>query len=164
MKPAWFKLLLEWQDAGRFGLTLPFVYGALDQAPEGSLRGATSAEKLKFLLASLVDDVLDGALVRLFFCSTVQDLTLAPVFAVPGHCRAIAKSDGGKAGFFAQQDLLPEKSSSEIADLHAELWQRYGDVLKAGRFSLRNGTFAAFSDRDLALINAALLRPDDDQV
>lgn len=163
MKPAWFKLLMQWQDAGRFGLTVPFVYGALDRMPEGALRGATCSEKLQCLLASLVDDVPDGTLVRLFTCGKVGDLTLAPVFAVPGYCRAIPNSDGGKESFYVQQDLLPAKSSSPISDLHSELWRRYGDVLEAGRFSLTSGTFAAFSDRDLALINEARLRPDDDE-
>jgi hypothetical protein len=163
MTPAWFKLLMEWQGAGRFGLTVPFVYGALSRMPEGPLRGASGSEKLQSLLASLVDDVPDGNLIRLFFCGTVHDLTLAPIFAVPDYCLSIQSSDGRKVSFYVQQCLLPPESASPMSDLHSELWRRYGEVLEAGRFSLRNGRFEEFSERDLALVDTALSRPDNNE-
>lgn len=163
MTPAWFRLLSEWQDAGRFGLTVPFVYGALDRIPDGPLRGGKASEKLQSLLASLADEVPDGTLVRLFTCGTVRDLTLAPMSAIPSYCLAMRSGDGRSERFYVQQDLVPADSSSPLSDLHAELWRRYGNDLEAGRFSLRNGSFAEFSERDLQLIEAALRRSDDDE-
>lgn len=161
MHPAWFKLLEEWQDSGRFGLTVPFLYGALNRIPNGHLGEGTASEKLFRLLASIADEVPDGKMVRLFICGTVRDLTLAPVLAAPGYCRVIATSIDTRGTFYVQQDLLPAESSS-ISDLHAGLWRRYGEALEHGRFSLRNGTFAELSEADLALIDAALSRPDDE--
>lgn len=40
--------------------------------------------------------------------------------------------------------------------------RRYGEALEDGRFSLRNGTFGKLSESDMALIDAALCRPDDE--
>ena len=92
MTPVWFRLLMEWERSGRFGLTIPFVYGALNR-PEGPLRGATSFMKLQSFVTSLVDDVPDGSLIRLYTCATVNDLILARVTAVPNNCLSIPSSN-----------------------------------------------------------------------
>ena len=92
MTPVWFRLLMEWERSGRFGLTIPFVYGALNR-PDGPLRGAPSFMKLQSLVTSLVDDVPDGSLIRLYNCATVNDLILARVTAVPNNCLSIPSSN-----------------------------------------------------------------------
>jgi hypothetical protein len=156
------KLLKQWQDAGRFGLTVPFLFGALDRWPGHPLgEERSSSQKLLSMLSSLRDDAPQGVIIRLFMCGTVKDLTVAPVFGMPGYCRAVPSSNGERTAFYVQQDLIPE-SQSPLEALHAALWQRYEDALANGRFSLRDGKFVEFTEADLRHIEAAVSRPDDD--
>lgn len=60
MKPAWLKLTEEWQSSGHFGLTIPFVVGALRSWPGQPLGNHFGIEEVRSLLTSMRDEVPKG--------------------------------------------------------------------------------------------------------
>ena len=118
--------------------------------------------KLQSLVTSLVDDVPDGSLIRLYNCATVNDLILARVTAVPNNCLSISSSNSNKVALYVQKDIFPIESPSPRSDLQTVLWDRYGDCLEAEHFSRRDGTFQSFSKKESGLIDNAFSRPDNE--
>lgn len=161
MQPPWFKLLRRWQEANRFGLTLPFVFGALDRWPGSPLGSGSTAEKLAKLVRDLAEGTGDGDVIRLFTCGTVRDLTLAPVFGTPAFCVPIRRPGGPAPTLWVQRDLLDADRQS-CEGLSEMLWSRYGQELLKGHYSLRNRVFGPFSEPDLTLIASAMAVADDD--
>jgi hypothetical protein len=162
MHPPWFKLLKQWQDSHRFGLTVPFIYGALENWP-GAPLGTDSCPEEKFtrMLRSIADGASDRTVIRLFTCGTVQDLTFAPVFEAPCFCAAINSSTGYPPTLWVQKDLLQDGQNTCEA-LASVLWARYSVVINEGRYSFQAGAFALFTDADLKLIQLAVARNDED--
>ena len=105
--PAWLMLLNQWRDANHFGLTVPFIYGALDSWP-GAPLGSDGGAEAKFarMLQSIAEGTTDGTIVRLFKCDTVRDLVFAPVFEVPSYCVPVAASQSKRASLYVQKDLI----------------------------------------------------------
>jgi len=161
MKPAWLKLNEQWQDEANFGLTIPFIVGALRDWPGRPLGGGAGVDQLRTLLTSVRDEAPDGVRMRLYSCDRVQDLILAPVSDAPNYCVSFQSSSGEAPSLFVETGVIPE-NDTPFESLVTTLWQRYGNDIEAERFSLRNGAFHSFTQSDQAFIARALARPEDD--
>jgi hypothetical protein len=163
MKPAWLKLNEQWQAEHHFGLTIPFLLGAIHQWSGQPFRtGYVGVEQMRELLASIRDDVPDGIIMRLYVCDKRHELILAPVAHSPANCIAISSVTRTKPAFFVEKGVVPDDANSFEA-LVNELWWRYRKEIQSGLFSLdENSAFSPFKDDDYRIIRAAIIRPDDD--
>jgi hypothetical protein len=163
MKPPWLKLNEQWQAERNFGLTIPFLLGALQQWPGQPLgTGSISVKQMRALLASIRDDTPDGIFMRLYMCDTRHELILAPIPSyLPAHCIAIPSTTRSKPALFVEKGIVPDDANLFEA-LVGELWRRYREVIQAGFFSLYDGAFRPLNDDERRLICAAINRPDDD--
>ena len=152
MKPAWLKLIEQCQADHYFGLTIPFLLGAIQQWPSQP-HGPDNIgmDKMRALLTSIRDGTPDGIVIRLFMCDRRHELILAPLLYPPDHCIVVPSPTRAKPALFIQRGIVPDDRSSFDA-LISTLWQRYREVIHAGFFSLYDGTFRPFNDNDLKLI------------
>lgn len=161
MKPSWLKLTEQWQEAGHFGLTVPFLVGALRRWPSQPLGGAEGIEQLRWLLTSIRDDAPANCVMRLYSCDKINDLALAPISNVPQFCVPFQPSNGKNPSLYVEKSLFSQDSTS-LSDLVDVLWLRYGEAIEAGHFSLCQGAFQPFDENDTALISDAVSRADED--
>ncbi len=162
MKPPWLILLAEWRRQHGFGLTIPFVLGAMRMWPGQPLGLSSEARvQLRALIASVCDDAPDEVFIRLFPCDRVRELVLTPVGGPAPYCVAIPSATRSEPALYVDLDVL-RGSQNEVDALVAELWRRYADAIQEGRFSVHAGTFTRFNDADLSFINAALTRSDEE--
>lgn len=163
MKPAWFKLIEEWRKGERFGLTIPFLVGALRDWPGRPLGLTAGVEELRILLESIRDETPQGVTMRLYDCDKLQELALAPVDGIPQACFHITSPHRAVPAFYVENGTVPDGGTS-LDDVVAALWQRYGADIEAGNFSRRARVFQPFDANDRALISAAITRLDDDWI
>ncbi len=160
MKPPWLKLIEEWQHQSHFGLTMPFLLGAMLNWPGRSLgQSDDRSVQLASLIASIRDDAPEGMFVRLYSCDRLHELVLALVSGPPGFCVPIPSPIRSQPSLYVESSVLPE---GIVEVLVAELWHRYGKAIQQGRFSFRSGSFAPFDGADRRLIAAATARSDSD--
>jgi len=166
MKPAWLKINEQWQAEGHFGLTIPFLLGALQQW-QGQPFGAKSSdvEQMRKMLDSIRDDTPDGIVMRLYTCERRHELILAPFQPRPdllASCIPVPSAARGTPALYVEKPIVADDADLFDA-LVSELWRRYGKEVQAGFFSLQpDGVFHPFNDDDRRLIRAAAMRPDDD--
>ncbi len=161
MKPTWFKLTEQWRATGHFGLTVPFLIGALRRWPGHPLGGAEGIEQLRHLLVSIRDNAPVDCIMRLYSCENINDLAFAPVSSIPAFCVSFQPSSGAIPSLYVEKSLFSQNSVS-FDDLVDVLWLRYGAAIEAENFSLYQGTFRPFDDNDMALISDAVSRVDED--
>jgi len=162
MKPAWLKLTEQWQATGHFGLTIPFLLGALRQWPGQPLGSSTNAlEQLCALLASVRDDAPDGIIMRLYTCDRLHELVLAPVGGPPPYCVPVPSAGLPTPALYVEAGILSE-STNPFDALVSEMWRRFGDAIRTDRFSYRAGAFHPFNDADRTLIGAVFARSGED--
>ena len=161
MKPAWLKLSEQSSESGYFGLTIPFILGALRAWPGRPLGDRMGVEELRVLLTSVSHDAPPGILMRLHNCGKVQDLILASVGGVPSNCIALTNPVRPVPSLYVENGVIPEENSSFEA-LASELWRRYKDDIEEEHFSRRGGSYYSFNEPDKALISKAIERPDED--
>ncbi|MCR6652395.1 MAG: hypothetical protein NVV73_13320 [Cellvibrionaceae bacterium] len=140
-------LLSAWRDTGKFGLTLPFIGGALRS--QGYLEGPES-EAFRALLGELQ---AASVTYRLAYCDKAGDLILAPVSGSPGGCKRVAQ-DGEATSLWIQHDLV-ESDTADSIELYRVLWEKYGPILEAGHYSCTKGKYHQFTSADLELIERA---------
>lgn len=161
MKPPWLKLTEQWQATGHFGLTVPFLVGALRRWPNQPLGEAEGIEQLRCLLISIRDNAPADCIIRLYRCDKINDLALALVSNIPQFCVSFQRSSATIPSLYVEKNLLSQNSAS-FDDLVDVLWLRYGEIIEAETFSLCQGTFRAFDDNDKALISDAASHADED--
>lgn len=159
--PAWIRLIKRWRDKGNFGLTIPFLVGALQMWPGKPLGDTAGIEQLRALLCSLRDDVPDGQIFRLYRCDKIQDLALAPVGGIPQHCIPVSSLRCSVPSLYVEVGVVPNEETSFEKLLDA-LWQRYGKEIERACFSRRGGVFQPLDDDDRAFISEAIAAVDDD--
>lgn len=143
-------LVYTWREKGKFGLTLPFIIGALRL--KGLVHGSAT-ESCSFVLKQLQTA---GVNFRLGYCDKADDLILAPVNNSPSGCDRV--SDNGKpTSLWVQHDLVTGEGA-ESTDLFRVLCERYGSYLEAERYSCIKGEYHPFSAEDLALIEEAFVK------
>ena len=165
MKPAWLKLNEQWQAEKHFGLTIPFLLGALQQWPGQPLgTDRIGVEQMRALIASIRDDTPDGIVMRLHMCDTRHELILATIsahYGQPDNCIPVPSTTNCKPALFVEKSIVPDGKNLFDA-LVNKLWQRYRKDIRAGLFSLHDGTFYPLNNDERRLIRAATFRPDDD--
>lgn len=161
MKPPWLKLTEQWQATGHFGLTVPFLVGALRTWPNKPLGEVQGIEQLRCLLISIRDNAPADCIMRLYSCDKINDLALAPISNIPQFCASFQPSSGTIPSLYVEKSLLSQNSVS-FDDLVDVLWLRYGEIIEAEDFSLYQGTYRPFDDNDKALISDAVTRADED--
>lgn len=161
MKPAWLKLTEEWQSSGHFGLTIPFVVGALRSWPGQPLGNHFGIEEVRSLLTSMRDEVPKGIFMRIYSCERVQALVLARVGAYPAYCVEFPSPKEANQILFVEKSVMPDGKAS-FEELVSTLWQQYAAIIQDETFSRRDGSFQSFSAADNDLVQRAIARPDDD--
>lgn len=161
MKPPWLKLTEQWQETGHFGLTVPFLIGALRRWPSQPFGSAEGIEQLRYLLTSIRDEAPADCIMRLYSCDKINDLALALIASIPQFCVSFRPSNGKPPSLYVEKSLFSEDSAS-LSDLVSVLWLRYGEAIEAENFSLRQGAFQPFDENDEASILHAVSRADDD--
>lgn len=140
-------LLDSWRENGKFGLTLPFIFGALWY--KGFSNGPESGS-----FSSMLDELQAASVTyRLAYCDKADDLILAPVNNSPVGCKRVSKN-GVPTSLWIQHDLVNEDVAHATTVFKA-LWERYGLDIEAGRYSCTKGGYHAFTAEDLALIEKA---------
>lgn len=162
MKPAWLKLIEEWQSSTHFGLTIPFVVGALRIWPGRPLGYDVGIEEVRSLLTSVRDEVPQGVFMRIYSCEKVQALVLARVGAYPAYCLEFPSPKNSNQILFVEKSVMPEGNAS-FEELVATLWQQYAVIIKNEEFSRQDGYFQSFSAADMDLVQRAIARSDDDE-
>jgi hypothetical protein len=153
------KLLLQWQDDGRFGLTVPFLYGALDSWPDAPL-GTSVAPEAKFgRMLEIAANEAAGTVIRLFHCPTVSDLTFALIPSVPDYCIPIRSSADTSSTLWVQKGLVIA-NAIDPPTLAVGIWDRYSHPIIEERYSRRGGAYLRFSESDLTFIQRAIARED----
>ena len=140
-------LLDTWRDNGKFGLTLPFIGGALRLK---KFVNGLESESFRSMLNELQAASLTY---RLAYCDKANDLILAPVSNSPGGCKRVTEN-GAPTSLWVQHDLVDE-DDADANDLFEVLWKRYGLYLEAGRYSCTKGNYHAYTPEDFALIEKA---------
>lgn len=138
------KLISTWRNSGKFGLTLPFIFGALQLK---GLIGNPLEKSFNDFLKSL--ETAEN-LFRISYCDKVDDLILAPVSNRPVECN-IVTNNGKPTSLYVQHNIIPGRSVESI-QLSQELWKRYKAYIEAERYSRLNGQYQTFSIEDLAII------------
>jgi len=161
MKPPWLKLIEQWQATGHFGLTVPFLVGALRKWPKQPLGDAEGIEQLRCLLISIRENAPADCSMRLYSCDKINDLALTPINNIPQFCVPFQPSSGTIPSLYVEKSIFSQGSVS-FDDLVDVLWLRYGEAIEAENFSLYQGAFRPFVDNDKALISDALSRSDED--
>tara|TARA_R110001583_G_scaffold93633_1_gene236640 strand:- start:2217 stop:2714 length:498 start_codon:yes stop_codon:yes gene_type:complete len=140
-------LLNTWRDKGKFGLTLPFLEGALRLKGFSTGMVATSFN-------SMLNELQDAeSFYRLSYCDKANDLILAPVKSHPSECKRISKS-GTPTSLWVQHNLIGS-DNTDTSELYKVLWKKYGAVLEAELYSCNKGDYHKFTSEDLALIEEA---------
>ncbi|WP_321529262.1 hypothetical protein [Sedimenticola selenatireducens] len=159
-QPLWFKLLEENRKA-RYGLTLPFLFGAyLRQGVETDI----SEQAVEKLVASIAEEAPDGVSVTLRVCDRLEEPVFTSVHAPYKPSQLLTKvpgRDGAICTLYVEPKVMTEKPGS-IAELAEVFWSRYQTELQEERFSYSQGRFVQFAPEDHALIDRAASREDEE--
>lgn len=148
-------LLNAWRAKGKFGLTIPFVFGGLRLHPLQPL-GHEDDLKTQFenMLELISKDGADGEFVRLAYCDNAKDLILAPTHRVPELCKQVTTSDGHRLLLWIQHDI-ENVDVPTLVNVTNALWAKYGEDISNGNYSRRDGNYHPFDDADTQLLTKA---------
>ena len=165
MHPAWFKLLQYNRDK-RFGLTLPFLVGAL-RIPPGRLISddASNLAQLRALLESMRDHTPDEYYIKIAKCDRLQQPVAAPGprgYRPASIDKPLPTPTRSNCALFASPQYLIDETGG-IDALVESLWAAVGTPISNGLFSFRDGSFQPFDERDLRFIRDALASGREDE-
>lgn len=154
----WLKLLVHNNKVRRFGLTLPFLVGALRINGEG-LRSAK--DELFGILQSMRDESASEHTVRIAECDRLHQPVAAiiPGWARPAIGKGIPSPQGGRTSLYIEEQYLIAGGSSLDA-LNTEFVDRAVELVDGSAFSFQNGEYREFMEEDLAFIRDALAFAD----
>lgn len=162
MRLTWLKLLLLNK---RFGLTLPFLVGALREPPGAALATEAAAGELKRLLVSMRDDTPESHIIRIAECDRLHQPVAAPfpgVYNMGIGFAAIPSLKNGRVSLYvAEQYLLG--APPRVDAVLSSLWNMSAAAISERRFSFHGGSFCEFDNRDLGFIRDALAMADEDE-
>jgi hypothetical protein len=147
MKPPWLLLLEQRQKSG-FGLTLPFLLGAL-RSPPGKpfTTEAEAQDALGALLESMGKDAPENYTVRIAHCDKTQQAVAALVYMPQEWCKKV----GAAGSLYISPEYIKGKKQPEKA-----LWRLCKKSVLSGSFSFIEGKQQNFNDQDLEFISGAL--------
>jgi hypothetical protein len=165
MYPGWLKLLLLNNQRIRFGLTFPFLVGALREPPGAVTDTNVAAGELKRLLVSMRDDTPESYTIRIAECDRLHQPVAAPIpggYGAGVGFAAIPSPTNGRVSLYVSEQYLPGASRG-IDAVSNSLWIKSATTISERRFSFNDGAFQRFDDRDLAFIREALTMVYDDE-
>lgn len=165
MRPAWLKLLLLNNQRRRFGLTFPFLVGALREPPGAVSATEVAVGELKRLLESMRDDTPESHVIRIAECDRLHQPVAAPIpgmFNLGVGYAAIPSLKNGRVSLYVSEQYLQGKRPS-VETVSNSLWNLSAAAISERRFSFDRGSFRVFDDWDLGLIRDALAMADEDE-
>jgi hypothetical protein len=163
MRPAWFKLLLLNSERHRFGMTLPFLVGALQEPSGQALSSEAAFLELRKVLESMRDETPPSHVIRIAECDRLHQPVAAPInamFRLPDNVPIVSPRTQRSALFVAREYLESGDTLDAALD---SLWRANENPLSEGRYSYRGGAFQSFDAADRAFVEAALSMADDDE-
>ena len=149
MLPAWFKLLLLNNQRIRFGLTFPFLIGALRAPPGVATATDTARDELTELLKSMRNDTPESHVIRIAECDRLHQPVAAPIPAgfSPGvGFAAIPSPTSGRVSLYVSEQYLLSAPPSVDA-VSNSLWNMSAAPIAERHFSYREGAFHSFDGR-----------------
>ena len=160
--PNWLKLLLHHQQTRGFGLTLPFLVGALQSSQQTQAdRVSCDRAGLKRLLEMMRDTTPDGFYVRIAECDRVRNPVVFPSSGWNGFDRRLRSRLLGRFTVFLSRKYFEMPVRGVNSVVHC-FWAIYASAIEEQRFSYRNGQFGKFDNADTSFIVEALSMFDDE--
>jgi hypothetical protein len=158
-------LLIHNNARHRFGLSFPFMVGALQDPPGRKLAPKGGRDALSNLLISMRDETPGSHLVRVSECDRLRQPVAAPIhsaFRLPDQV-GIQSLQANRTSLFVSPEYLADDGDS-IEAVIASIWRLNGDAITEGRYSFRAGRFDVFdaTDHQFAAEAFALLDDPDD--
>lgn len=157
MAPLWFKLIQHRNNTGGFGLTIPYLVGALRASPSNDI-DKPNFQQLLSLLISMRDETPSSHYVHVSECDSLLQpvVNISSSFFKPSpSSHQIFSRLTNRPSLSLQVKYVPDRSR-EIDSAAEELWLVSAHVIERGYFSFRDGAFRPFDERDLAFIRDAL--------
>lgn len=150
--PRWFRLLQEWQTR-RYGLTLPFLIGALRC-------GSPSREPLADIAALLTafrEEAPEEHFILVARCYNIQEIVAAPgLGGPPSRGIPFFSSVQERNTLFIEAPIFAESAEITIEAATHALGREYGQYIARGDYSVQNGVWAPFTAKDLVFIGSAI--------
>jgi hypothetical protein len=165
MRPAWLKLLLLNNQRIRFGLTFPFLVGALREPPGAATDTNVAEGELKRLLVSMRDETPESYAIRISECDRLHQPVAAQipgVYSAGVGFAAIPSPTNGRVSLYVSEQYLLGAPRG-IDAVSNPLWTMSATAISERHFSFHDGSFHGFDDRDLGFIREALAMADEDE-
>ena len=161
--PDWFKLIKAWRDQGHYGLTLPFIVGAI------ALRNGSSVVErgeIESLLKQMIEGPVTGFIVHIRWCMDYQS-TVFTVYEEDSIYRLYDKGVEIRNATRSEPVIVFEKNLAarwglphDSKRLIAALIDEAAPLAQEGRFSkfwTENGReYGPFQDEDINFIHEIL--------
>jgi hypothetical protein len=158
--PAWARLLEQHRKEGHFGMTLPFLVGAIRRPVGAIVAEAVSVREFQSLLESMRDQPVNSS-VHIFNCAQFQQPTAALCDHSPDSEAPIAACGGDAPHLFVAERYLTG-GPPNIETALRNLWNIVQKPINEGRFSYPSieedcpSEFRSFNTKDRAFIRRAL--------
>ncbi len=162
MRPRWFKLLMHNNARHRFGLSFPYMVGALQDPPGRHLTEAEARRELGMLLVAMRDETPDTHLIRISECDRLRQPVAAPIhsaFRLPDQTGIRSPHSNRTSLFVAAEYLGGGDTVEAVAD---SIWRLNGEPLSEARYSYRAGQFELFGEADRRFAIEVFALPDED--
>lgn len=154
-KPLWFELISKWKEWGRgyYGITFPFLVGALSRSRKIELNEAGVAQAFN----EIASNPVEGFYCEVRWCSDIDE----PVATMKPHSdleQVVIQGNvfsRGQVSFGFTADLmgmfgLDCKDSNECIE---KLIERTFGIVAAGNFSKNQGLFTPYTAEDIKFIS-----------
>ena len=160
MQSLWFCLLDAWHKQNRYGLTFPFIVGALRE-PVGSVApgGLDGPAELLGILEKIRYEMPEDKHGLIKPCYTIDEVVLGFSAGDKPMTKAIPFFSAAQQRntLFIDASLYPELTDAiDLSMAAAALWNRYGDRIAAGHFS-KNGEWGGYTGAERAWIDGVVL-------
>jgi len=151
MKPDWLKLL-ELRKQKGFGLTLPFIYGAVHCLP--TIFSEEEAQRtFEAVILSMRDEAPSGYQVRIHECGELHQPVAGIVYSPQPWCEGWPSPHKPETSLCISSEYIPEGAPIETAI--PLLWSRCRDAIIARAYSFKGGVYCPFNATDLDFIKQA---------
>lgn len=140
-----FRLLRDYRPK-TFGLTIPFILGALRQPVGQVLPSAESFEELRALLVALRDNIPNPLKAQISQCQNLEEPIIALLGTqVDNSIRFESPSTQDGALYVRLYGVYDDDFESLVDNL----WKRYEGFISKGQFSRRDNQWKPFSSDEL---------------
>lgn len=146
--PRWFRILKAWQTR-RYGLTLPFLIGALD----GESRVGEPLDEVARLLVAFRDEAPEDHFVLVARCYNISEIVAAlGVGKPPNRGLPIFSEVQEREALFVEASIFADAAETTVNSAAMGLAREYANQIKSGNYSIESGVWRPFSSKDLSFI------------